>query len=204
MPSASHATVAATKPASVSAPAKPAATNQSKPAAAKPPAARRPAPAAKPAQRATDLRANVVHHVPIERHSRVYWLNFCIYHPLDAFCQGPEFAALRTAAPAGAPEAQSVLLNPFAMTTQASSPPPILVNHAAFSAPAEPIVKVSDELAASVSVGVGQADILQNLGEPHSRISGDVERYTYFLQSGGSLKLDFEDGHVTQMRKASN
>ena len=69
------------------------------------------------------------------------------------------------------------------------------------------MVKVPDELAASVSVGAmgaSQADILQKLGEPHSRISGDVERYTYFLQSGGSLKLDFEDGRVTQVRKASN
>ncbi len=72
------------------------------------------------------------------------------------------------------------------------------------SEPVKPIIKLSDELAAGVSVGASQADILQKLGEPHSKISGDVERYTYFLQSGGSLKLDFEDGHVTQVRNASN
>ncbi len=80
----------------------------------------------------------------------------------------------------------------------------MLIDHTVFSAPAEPIVKVSDELAASVSVGASQADIRQKLGEPHSMISGGPERYTYFLQSGGSLQLDFEDGHVTQVRNTSN
>jgi len=193
-PSAPHAKVAAAKPAAVSAPAKPAATNAPKPAAAKPPATVH-APAARPPRPATDLRANVVHRGPIERRSRVYWLNFCLYHPFDPFCQGPEFASLQ-AAPAAPGR---VIPDSFAATTQPSRPTSTLS-----SEPAEPVVKVSDELASSVSVGAGQADILQKLGEPHARISGDVERYTYFLQSGGSLKLDFEAGRVTQVQKASN
>jgi hypothetical protein len=80
----------------------------------------------------------------------------------------------------------------------------MLVSQTAFSAPAEPIVKVSDELAASASVGASQADIRQKLGEPHSTISGGPERYTYYLQSGGSLQLDFEDGRVTQVRNSTH
>jgi hypothetical protein len=198
-PSAPHAKVAAAKPASVAAPAKPAASNVSKPAAVKPVAASRPAPAPRPAERVRDLRASVVYR----GHSRGYWINFCVYHPFDPFCQGSEFAASK-AAPVGAQASQSAFVDPFATATQPSSASPMPVNQTAFSAPAAPMVKVSDDLAASVSLGAVQADILQKLGEPHSRISGDVERYTYFLQSGGSLKLDFEDGHVTQMRKASN
>jgi hypothetical protein len=192
-PSAPHAKAAAPKSAAASAPAKPAATNAPKPATtAKPPAAVHPT-AAKPPQRATDLRATVVYRRPIELR-RVYWLNFCLYHPLDAFCQGPEFAALQAT-----PAAPGVIPDSFSATTQPSGPTSMPSN-----APAEPIVKVSDELAAGVSVGSGQADILQKLGEPHSRISGDVERYTYFLQSGGSLRLDFQAGRVTQVQKASN
>jgi len=193
-PSAPHAKVAAAKPAAVSAPAKPAATNAPKPAAAaKPPAPVHPT-AAKPARRATELRANVVYRRPIEPQSRVYWLNFCFYHPLDAICQGPEIAALQAA-----PAAPGVIPDSFTATTKPTRPTSTLS-----SEPAEPIVKVSDALAAGVSVGAGQADILQKLGEPHARISGDVERYTYLLQSGGSLRLDFEAGRVTQVQKASN
>lgn len=104
-----------------------------------------------------------------------------------------------------APAAPGDILDPFATTTtQPSGPTSMPASQNVSSEPPKPIVKVSDELAAGVSVGAGQADILQKLGEPHSRISGDVERYTYFLQSGSSLRLDFADGRVTQVQKASN
>ncbi len=53
-------------------------------------------------------------------------------------------------------------------------------------------------------MGASQEDILQKLGQPHSRISGGIDRYTYFLESGGALKLEFEGGHVTQVWKAGN
>jgi len=198
-PGAPHATVAAARPAATSAAAKPAATNQSKPAVVKPVPAR--TPAARPAQRPAVLRADVVHGRPIVRRWTPYWETFCLTNPYAAICQEHEFAVRQTAA---APEAPSVNLNPFATTTQPSAPASMLAYQTVSSAPAKPIVKVSDELAAGVSVGAGQANILEKLGEPHSRISGDVERYTYFLQSGGSLKLDFADGRVTQVWKASN
>ncbi len=98
----------------------------------------------------------------------------------------------------------TVILNQYGPTTQPAAPESMLVNPTGFGAPAEPIVKVSDELAAGVSVGDSQADIRQKLGEPYSMISGGPERYTYFLQSGGSLQIDFEGGRVTQVRNTNN
>lgn len=159
------------------------------------------APAAKPAQRATDVRVHGLPDRPIKQQSTAYWRNFCFHNPYAAVCQGPDFVAQQTTP---APVAPTVILNPYAPTTQPAAPKSMLVNQTVFSAPAKPIVKVSDELAASVSVGASQADIRRKLGEPHSMISGGPERYTYFLQSGGSLQLDFEDGRVTQVRNSSN
>ncbi len=197
MLSAQHARGAAARPAGVSA-ASERPASASKPAAKPEPGH---APAAKPIQRAADLRAHELHAPPIERRSRAYWRHFCFYHPYAAVCQAPDLVAQQTAPPQAAP---TVSRNPIAPASQPSSPELMLIDHTVFSAPAEPIVKVSDELAASVSVGASQADIRQKLGEPHSMISGGPERYTYFLQSGGSLQLDFEDGHVTQVRNTSN
>jgi len=42
--------------------------------------------------------------------------------------------------------------------------------------------------------------VLQKLGEPSSRISGDFERFTYQLQSGGTLRIEFEDGRVAKVQ----
>jgi hypothetical protein len=182
-PIAPHARVAVGPPAV----AKPRATNVSKPAAQHP--------------RVTASSVNVVHRRPIVRRRTVYWQNFCLHNPFDAACQDGNVAVEETAP---RPAVPSVILNPYATTTQPPGPASLRAAPAVFSAPPQPIVKVSDELAARVSVGASQADVLHNLGEPHSRISGDIERYTYFLQSGGSLKLDFEDGHVTQMWKVAN
>jgi hypothetical protein len=130
----------------------------------------------------------------------VYWENFCLNHPAALECQEGNYAVLGAAE---APATPNVVLNPYATTTQPPGPAPVLGAPAVFRAPDKPIVKVSDELAAGVAVGASQADILQKLGEPHGRISGDIERYTYFLESGGSMKLDFENGHVTEVRRAS-
>ncbi len=188
MLNAQHARIAAAKPAGAPAAAKPAIRKASK-------------PAANPARLATDLRIHAVRPRPIVRRWTPYWQTYCFNHPLDSYCQEHDAAVGQTAA---SPEAPSVLLNPYATAAQPPGTASMLANPTVSRAPATRIVKVSDELATGVAVGASQADVLQKLGQPPSRISGDVERYTYFLESGGSLKLDFEDGHVTEVRKTSN
>jgi hypothetical protein len=68
--------------------------------------------------------------------------------------------------------------------------------------PAEPKapLKLADDLAATITVGANRSDVLQKLGEPSSRISGDFERFTYQLQSGGTLRIEFEDGRVAKVQ----
>ena len=60
--------------------------------------------------------------------------------------------------------------------------------------------KLADERAADVVVGASRSEVLQKLGEPFSKISGDSERFTYQLESGGTLRLVIEDGRVTQIQ----
>lgn len=63
-------------------------------------------------------------------------------------------------------------------------------------------VKLADDRAGSIAVGAGRSEVLQKLGEPYSRISGDSERFTYQLQSGGTLRIELEDGRVTKVQSA--
>jgi hypothetical protein len=72
------------------------------------------------------------------------------------------------------------------------------------SVKAEPTVKLADDLAAGIGVGDARNDVLQKLGKPDSKISGDVERFIYQLQSGGTLRLELEDGRVTKVRSSGN
>jgi hypothetical protein len=65
---------------------------------------------------------------------------------------------------------------------------------------AKPLVKLPDELAASIAVGADRSEVLQKLGEPYSKMSGDVERFTYQLESGGTLRIELEDGRVTKVQ----
>lgn len=65
---------------------------------------------------------------------------------------------------------------------------------------AKPIVKLADDLTVSIAVGANRSEVLQKLGEPYSKISGDSEVFTYQLQSGGTLRIDLEDGRVTKVR----
>jgi hypothetical protein len=67
---------------------------------------------------------------------------------------------------------------------------------------ANPVVKVADDLAATIAVGAGRSEVLQKLGEPNSKISGDFERFTYQLESGGTLRIEFEDGRVTKVQNS--
>ncbi len=72
------------------------------------------------------------------------------------------------------------------------------------SAKAKPTLKLADNLAAGIGVGAGRNEVLQKLGEPDSKISGDVERFIYQLQSGGTLRIELEDGRVTKVRSSGN
>ncbi|MGA2598465.1 MAG: hypothetical protein ABSH09_15925 [Bryobacteraceae bacterium] len=69
-------------------------------------------------------------------------------------------------------------------------------------AKAETAVKLADDLAASIAVGAGRNEVLQKLGEPYSKISGDSERFIYQLQSGATLRIELEDGRVTKIQSA--
>jgi hypothetical protein len=66
----------------------------------------------------------------------------------------------------------------------------------------KPVVKLADALAASIPVGAERSEVLQKLGEPYSKISGDSERFTYLLQSGRTLRIELEDGRVTKVQGA--
>src|SRR5208283_1882372 len=69
-------------------------------------------------------------------------------------------------------------------------------------AKADSTAKLADDLAASIAVGAGRSEVLQKLGEPYSKISGDSERFIYQLQSGGTLRIELEDGRVTKVQSA--
>ena len=68
---------------------------------------------------------------------------------------------------------------------------------------AKPLVKLADDRAASIAVGAARSEVLEKLGEPHSRISGDSERFSYQLQSGGTLRIELEEGRVTKIQGAN-
>lgn len=66
-----------------------------------------------------------------------------------------------------------------------------------------PVVKLADDSAAGIAAGADRSEVLQKLGEPYSRISGDFERFTYQLKSGGTLRIELEDGRVTKVQSTS-
>jgi hypothetical protein len=66
----------------------------------------------------------------------------------------------------------------------------------------KPLAKLADERAAGIAVGISRSEVLEKLGEPSSKISGDSERFTYQLESGGTLRIVVEDGRVTQVQNA--
>ncbi len=70
----------------------------------------------------------------------------------------------------------------------------------AAAAPSPAIVKLADEKASAVAVGHTRSQVLEALGKPHSRVSGDYEKFSYRLQSGKTLSLEFEGGQVSKVR----
>ncbi len=67
-------------------------------------------------------------------------------------------------------------------------------------AKAKPAVKLAADRAASIAIGADRGEVLQKLGEPDSKISGDAERFTYQLESGATLRIELENGHVTKVQ----
>ncbi|MBZ5633499.1 MAG: hypothetical protein LAO55_10270 [Acidobacteriia bacterium] len=68
------------------------------------------------------------------------------------------------------------------------------------AAPAVPSPVITEEQVNSVPLGSARADVVQTLGEPYMKISGDTERLTYRLTSGYLARLEFENGKLTQRR----
>ena len=63
------------------------------------------------------------------------------------------------------------------------------------------MAKLADERVAAIAVGAGN-EVIEKLGEPSYKISGDSERFTYELESGGTLRAVIEEGRVTQVQNS--
>ena len=63
--------------------------------------------------------------------------------------------------------------------------------------------KLDDDRAALIKVGFLRDEVLQALGKPHSRVSGEYEKFSYLLQSGKTFSLEFEAGRVAQVDRKS-
>ena len=61
-------------------------------------------------------------------------------------------------------------------------------------------MKLADEKNSAVAVGLTRSQVLEALGQPHSRVSGDYEKFSYLRQSGKTLSLEFEGGQVSKVR----
>ena len=70
---------------------------------------------------------------------------------------------------------------------------------ATLSTPPMP-VPIADGQLRSVPLGTTRADVLQKLGEPHMKITSDMEYYTYMLASGNSAQLELEAGKLTHVQ----
>ena len=81
----------------------------------------------------------------------------------------------------------------------AESSAPMVVS-AVSAVPAPLALKLADDKTATVKVGFSRDEVLQALGKPHSRVSGDYEKFSYLLQSGKTFSLEFEAGRVAQVR----
>jgi hypothetical protein len=65
------------------------------------------------------------------------------------------------------------------------------------SPPAPP--GIADELVKGIAVGTTRAELIEKFGEPHMKITGDVEYYTYMLASGNSAQLELDGGKLTRV-----
>ncbi len=65
---------------------------------------------------------------------------------------------------------------------------------------AAPPPPVEDERVKELAIGTPRAEVVQKLGEPYLKISGQVEYYSYRLKSGGTAELEFADGKLKKVR----
>ncbi len=65
---------------------------------------------------------------------------------------------------------------------------------------AAPPPPVADDRVKELPVGTPRAEVLEMLGEPYLKISGEVEYYTYRLKSGATAELEFSDGKLKKIR----
>ena len=59
---------------------------------------------------------------------------------------------------------------------------------------------IADDRLQQVRAGTSRAELVEQFGEPHMKISGDVEYYTYVLASGDSAQVEIEGGAVKRVQ----
>lgn len=71
---------------------------------------------------------------------------------------------------------------------------------AADMAAATPPPRLPDERLKEIAVGMAAADVVQKLGDPAMKISGEVDDYAYVLVSGKTVELYFEKGKLARVK----
>lgn len=66
------------------------------------------------------------------------------------------------------------------------------------ASPSQPKPAVPDERVAAIAAGASADEVITLLGEPHARLTGDFQRFTYRLASGATARLEFEQGRLTR------
>jgi hypothetical protein len=62
-------------------------------------------------------------------------------------------------------------------------------------------VPLADSKLEGIAVGAALSDVIEALGNPYSRITGESERLTYRLESGGVARLVFEGAVLKQIER---
>jgi hypothetical protein len=93
-----------------------------------------------------------------------------------------------------APRPAAVERTPHSATTTVSQV------SAADLAPGAAPAAIADDQLQGVPVGTTRADLIEKLGNPHMKMTGDVEYYTYMLVSGNSALMELQAGKVTKVQ----
>lgn len=104
------------------------------------------------------------------------------------------------------PDATPSRPNSYRSSSASGASPKMITVSTGGSLPAtwEPApTKIADHLADGIKAGTTRTDVLKILGEPNAKISGDFERFTYFLESGHTLKIEFENGRVSEIKSVA-
>ena len=107
----------------------------------------------------------------------------------------PNMLEIRQAAETAYPTTSGTSsIEPARVTSAAPAPSTV--------APAQPLVE--DQRILAIPKGKAMATVIQELGSPHGRIAGGMERLTYRLTSGKLAKIDFVNGVVSEVRIVPN